>query len=409
MVKVAIMGHGTVGSGVYEVFEMNAEKIARTVGEPVEVKYVLDLRDFSSLPYGHKFVTDFSVIENDPEVTVVAEVMGGVGAAYQFTKRCLEAGKSVCTSNKELVATKGDELLKIAEEHGVNYMFEASVGGGIPIIRPMLQCLAANEFNQICGILNGTTNYILTQMIHNGVTFEDALRQAQVNGYAEKDPTADIEGHDACRKICILSDLAYGDKFDPDTVSCEGITKITLEDVANADKLGCVIKLLGRSVRCEDGTAYAYVAPHLIHKESPLAAVEDVFNAIMVDGNATGEVMFYGKGAGKLATASAVVADMLDSIEHKDNRRRIHVGRWLEKAAPSARHAATPRGTSAFKGAREDIESILPVESLSEPVEGVFVVQTSKIPTAEMDAAAEKTERRRQGLRGNAHSLRRHT
>ena len=228
MVKVAIMGHGTVGSGVYEVFEMNAEKIARTVGEPVEVKYVLDLRDFSSLSYADKFVNDFSIIENDPEVTVVAEVMGGVGAAYQFTRRCLEAGKSVCTSNKELVATKGDELLKIAEEHGVNYMFEASVGGGIPIIRPMLQCLAANEFNEICGILNGTTNYILTQMIHNGVTFEDALRQAQVNGYAEKDPTADIEGHDACRKICILSDLAYGDKVDPDTVSCEDITKITL-------------------------------------------------------------------------------------------------------------------------------------------------------------------------------------
>ena len=389
MVKVAIMGHGTVGSGVYEVFEMNAEKIARTVGEPVEVKYVLDLRDFSSLPYGHKFVTDFSVIENDPEVTVVAEVMGGVGAAYQFTKRCLEAGKSVCTSNKELVATKGDELLKIAEEHGVNYMFEASVGGGIPIIRPMLQCLAANEFNQICGILNGTTNYILTQMIHNGVTFEDALRQAQVNGYAEKDPTADIEGHDGCRKICILSDLAYGDKFDPDTVSCEGITKITLEDVANADKLGCVIKLLGRSVRCEDGTAYAYVAPHLIHKESPLAAVEDVFNAIMVDGNATGEVMFYGKGAGKLATASAVVADMLDSIEHRDSRRRIM---WGDGSKKLLRPLDTLRSAwyVRFKGAREDIESILPVESLSEPVEGVFVVQTSKIPTAEMDAAAEK-------------------
>ena len=192
-----------------------------------------------------------------------------MGAAYQFTKRCLEAGKSVCTSNKELVATKGEELLKIAEEHGVNYMFEASVGGGIPVIRPMLQCLAANEFNEICGILNGTTNYILTQMIHNGVTFADALKQAQLNGYAEKDPTADIEGHDACRKICILSDLAYGDKFDLDQVSCEGITKITLEDVANADKLGCVIKLLGRSVRCEDGTAYAYVAPHLIHKGKP--------------------------------------------------------------------------------------------------------------------------------------------
>lgn len=393
MVKVAIMGHGTVGSGVYEVFEMNAEKIARTVGEPVEVKYVLDLRDFSSLSYADKFVNDFSIIENDPEVTVVAEVMGGVGAAYQFTRRCLEAGKSVCTSNKELVATKGDELLKIAEEHGVNYMFEASVGGGIPIIRPMLQCLAANEFNQICGILNGTTNYILTQMIHNGVTFEDALRQAQVNGYAEKDPTADIEGHDACRKICILSDLAYGDQVRPGYGFREGITKITLEDVANADKLGCVIKLLGRSVRCEDGTAYAYVAPHLIHKESPLAPVEDVFNAIMVDGNATGEVMFYGKGAGKLATASAVVADMLDSIEHRDSRRRIMWGNGsknLLRPLDTLRSAWYVR----FKGAREDIESILPVESLSEPVEGVFVVQTSKIPTAEMDAATEKLNAR---------------
>ena len=226
-------------------------------------------------------------------------------------------------------------------------------------------------------------------MIHNGVTFADALKQAQLNGYAEKDPTADIEGHDACRKICILSDLAYGDKFDPDAVSCEGITKITLEDVANADKLGCVIKLLGRSVRCEDGTAYAYVAPHLIHKESPLAAVEDVFNAIMVDGNATGEVMFYGKGAGKLATASAVVADMLDSIEHRDSRRRIM---WGDGSKKLLRPLDTLRSAwyVRFKGTREDIESILPVESLSEPVEGVFVVQTSKIPTAEMDAAAEK-------------------
>ena len=393
MIKVAIMGHGTVGSGVYEVFDMNADKIAKTVGEPVEVKYVLDLRDFSSLPYGNKFVTDFSVIENDPEVTVVAEVMGGVGAAYQFTKRCLEAGKSVCTSNKELVATKGEELLKIAEEHGVNYMFEASVGGGIPVIRPMLQCLAANEFNELCGILNGTTNYILTQMIHNGVTFADALKQAQLNGYAEKDPTADIEGHDACRKISILSDLAYGDKFDPDKVSCEGITKITLEDVANADKLGCVIKLLGRSVRCEDGTAYAYVAPHLIHKESPLAAVEDVFNAIMIDGNATGEVMFYGKGAGKLATASAVVADMLDSIEHKDNRRRIF---WGDGSKNLLRPLDTLQSAwyVRFKGAQKDVEELLPVESLTEPAEGVFVVQTRKLSTAEMNAAAEKLNAR---------------
>ncbi|MBS6882082.1 MAG: homoserine dehydrogenase [Clostridiaceae bacterium] len=383
MVKAAIMGHGTVGSGVYEVFEMNAEKITRVLGEPVEVKYVLDLRDFSALPYGNKFVTDFSVIENDPEISVVAEVMGGVGAAYEFTKRCLQAGKSVCTSNKELVATRGEELLRIAQAHGVNYMFEASVGGGIPIIRPMLQCLAANEFDEICGILNGTTNYILTQMIHNGVTFEDALKQAQLNGYAEKDPTADIEGHDACRKICILSDLAFGDKFDPDAVSCEGITKITLEDVANADKLGCVIKLLGRSVRCEDGTAYAYVAPHLIHKESPLAAVEDVFNAIMINGNATGEVMFYGKGAGKLATASAVVADMMDCMEHRDHRRRIMWGdgsRCLLRPLDTLQSAWYVR----FKGSQKDMEAVLPVESVTEPVDGVVVVKTSKLATADM-------------------------
>ncbi|MFR3786567.1 homoserine dehydrogenase [Agathobaculum desmolans] len=388
MIKAAIMGHGTVGSGVYEVFEMNADKIARVVGEPVEVKYVLDLRDFSALPYGHKFVTDFSVIENDPEVQVVAEVMGGVGAAYEFTKRCLQAGKSVCTSNKELVATRGEELLKIAEEHGVNYMFEASVGGGIPIIRPMLQCLAANEFNEICGILNGTTNYILTQMIHNGVTFEDALKQAQLNGYAEKDPTADIEGHDACRKICILADLAFGDKFDPDEVSCEGITHITLEDVANADKLGCVIKLIGRTVRCGDGTAYAYVAPHLIPKDNLLASVEDVFNAIMVNGNATGDVMFYGKGAGKLATASAVAADMLDCLEHAGRRRRIMWGdgsKHLLRPLDELQSAWYVR----YRGARKELETVLPVESLAEPAEGVLVARTGRLTTAEMRSRME--------------------
>ncbi len=326
MVKVAILGHGTVGSGVYEVFDMNAARIAKAVGEPVEVKYVLDLRDFSHLPYGDKFVSDFSVIENDPEVTVVAEVMGGVGAAYEFTKRCLLAGKSVCTSNKELVATRGEELLAIAKEKNVNYLFEASVGGGIPVIRPMLQCLAANEILEIRGILNGTTNYILTEMIKKGVSFDDALKQAQANGYAEKDPTADIEGYDACRKISILSDIAFGDKFDPNEVSCEGITKITLQDVEEAGRLGYVIKLIGRAVRCEDGTAYAYVAPHLIEKTHPLAAVEDVFNAIMIDGNATGDVMFYGKGAGKLATASAVVADMMDAMAHREKRRPVEWG-----------------------------------------------------------------------------------
>jgi len=387
MIKVAILGHGTVGSGVYEVFEMNAEKIARAVGEPVEVKYVLDLRDFSHLPYGNKFVNDFSVIENDPEIPVVCEVMGGVRAAYDFTKRCLLAGKSVCTSNKELVASKGEELLKIAEEHNVNYLFEASVGGGIPIIRPMIQCLAANEFNQICGILNGTTNYILTQMIKNGVSFEDALRQAQVNGYAEADPTADIEGHDACRKICILSNLAFGDKFDPDAVSCEGITKITLKDVECADRLGCVIKLIGRAVRCDDGTAYAFVAPHLVRKESPLAAVEDVFNAIMVEGNATGDVMFYGKGAGKLATASAVCADMLDCIGH---RRRISWGDGSKKLLRPLEGFVSPWYVR-FQGSRAALEAALPCESVRE-VGGELAASVSALSTGELKARLGKLE-----------------
>ena len=331
MIQVAIMGHGTVGSGVYAVFEMNAREISRAVGQPVEVKYVLDLRDFSSLPYADKFITDFSVIENDPEVTVVAEVMGGVGAAYEFTKRCLKAGKSVCTSNKELVATHGEELLALAKAHNVNYLFEASVGGGIPVIRPMMQCLAANRIDEICGILNGTTNYILSEMIHKGVSFEDALKQAQALGYAENDPTADIEGHDACRKICILSDLAFGDKIDPNEVSCQGISKITLKDVALADELGYVIKLIGHAKRAENGKIYAFVAPHLVAKSSPLAAVEEVFNGIMVTGNAVGEVMFYGQGAGKLATASAVVADMMDAIAHADKRRPVEWGDGSEK------------------------------------------------------------------------------
>lgn len=331
MLKVAIMGHGTVGSGVYDVLAQNAAQIAKAVGEEVEVKYVLDLRDFSKLSYADKFVTDFSVIENDPEVCVVAEVMGGVGAAYEFSKRCLKAGKSVCTSNKELVAVHGEELLALAKEHNVNYLFEASVGGGIPLIRPMMQCLAANQIEEICGILNGTTNYILSQMIHNSVAFDDALRQAQKMGYAENDPTADIEGHDACRKICILSDLAFGDKIDPEEVSCQGISGITLDDVAAASELGYVIKLIGRAKRTESGKIFAFVAPHLVPKTSPLACVEDVFNGILVTGNMVGEVMFYGQGAGKHATASAVVADMMDAIAHREKRRPVEWGDGSQK------------------------------------------------------------------------------
>ena len=314
MVKVAIMGHGTVGSGVYEVFEMNAEKIARTVGEPVEVKYVLDLRDFSSLPYGHKFVTDFSVIENDPEVTVVAEVMGGVGAAYQFTKRCLEAGKSVCTSNKELVATKGDELLKIAEEHGVNYMFEASVGGGIPIIRPMLQCLAANEFNQICGILNGTTNYILSRMDAEGAEYADVLADAQAKGYAEADPSADVDGFDAASKTAILASIGFGTRVTTDDVYQQGIRTIGAEDIAQARELGYTIKLLGIA-RNTDAGVDVRVHPTLIPADHMLAKVNGAMNAVYVVGDAVGETMFYGAGAGSFPTASAVVGDILSLSE----------------------------------------------------------------------------------------------
>ena len=393
MVYVAILGHGVVGSGVAEVLRKNADSIAHKAGEPIEIRRILDLREFPDLPYADKFTKEFDDILHDPDIRIVVETMGGLHPAYDFVKSCLLAGKNVVTSNKELVAAKGDELLEIAKNNNLNFLFEASVGGGIPILRPIDQCLAANEVYEIAGILNGTTNFMLTRMIEDHMSFEDALALAQKLGYAERNPSADVDGHDACRKICILSDLAYGDKFDPDQVSCEGITKITLEDVANADKLGCVIKLLGRSVRCEDGTAYAYVAPHLIHKESPLAAVEDVFNAIMIDGNATGEVMFYGKGAGKLATASAVVADMLDSIEHKDKRRRIFWG-------DGSKHLLRPLDTlqSAwyvrFKGAQKDVEELLPVESLTEPAEGVFVVQTRKLSTAEMDTAAEKLNAR---------------
>ena len=384
MIKVAIMGHGTVGSGVYEVFDMNADKIAKTVGEPVEVKYVLDLRDFSSLPYGNKFVTDFSVIENDPEVTVVAEVMGGVGAAYQFTKRCLEAGKSVCTSNKELVATKGEELLKIAEEHGVNYMFEASVGGGIPVIRPMLQCLAANEFNEICGILNGTTNYILTQMIHNGVTFADALKQAQLNGYAEKDPTTDIEGHDACRKICILSALACGQHVYPQQVPTQGIREVTLADVAYADSCGYKIKLLGRCLREPEGKVCAFVAPHLVSCENPLAGVEDVFNAIAVTGNAVGDVMFYGRGAGKLPTASAVVADVIDIARDPKRDRGNQWGPGSEDLVVSSDSLTSRwyvRANLSMDQARLACGEILPLARSGAPAqEAAFLTQPMTYP-----------------------------
>lgn len=337
MAKVAILGFGTVGSGVAEVISVNSDKITRNAAQEISVKYIVDVRDFPDSEFAPLFVKDFSIVENDPEVRVVVEAIGGVGVAYDFTKRSLMAGKSVVTSNKELVATHGYELLTLAKEKNVNYLFEASVGGGMPIIRPINQCLAANEIDEIYGILNGTTNYVLTEMIKNGLPFETAVKQAQENGYAEADPTADIEGHDACRKICILAALCFGRHVYPDQVSTEGISGVTAEDVSFAREGGYKIKLLGRAKSLEDGTITAYVAPHLISEDSLLSGVEGVMNGIVVNGNAIGEVMFYGAGAGKLPTASAVVADIIDAAKHFETRKLIA---WDEGGVDFVKNAA---------------------------------------------------------------------
>ncbi len=316
------MGYGTVGSGVAEVIANNHESIVKKSSQPeLEVKYILDLRDFPGDVNEKKMIKDFNIILNDPEVAVVVETMGGLHPAYEFVSSCLSAGKSVVTSNKELVAAKGDELLKIAKDKNVNFLFEASVGGGIPIIRPISQCLAANRIDEIAGILNGTTNFILTMMIDKNMSFEDALKLAQDNGYAEKDPTADVEGHDACRKICILAALCFGKHVYPKDVHTEGITKITLTDVEYVRSWGGVIKLIARASRVGEDKISAIVSPALVKNSSQLAGVNDVFNAILVRGDATGDVVFYGKGAGKLPTASAVVADILDCARHMTERK----------------------------------------------------------------------------------------
>lgn len=324
MAKVAIMGFGTVGSGVYDIIEQNSEKLCRnTYGEEISVKYILDIRDFSDHPRKEIFTKDFDVILNDPEVTVVAEAMGGLHPAYEFTKSLLLAGKSVVTSNKELVATYGTELLETASANNVNYMFEASVGGGIPVIRPLHQDLTANKITRIAGILNGTTNYILYQMFTKNQSFDDALVDAQEKGYAEKNPAADIEGHDACRKIAILASLASGKAVDYRDIETEGIVNITLDDVKYAEKINSVIKLIGYADFLENGKIYSVVSPMIISSSSPLSGVDDVFNAIMVTGNCVGNLMFYGAGAGKLPTASAVVADVVDCVRHRERPKKI--------------------------------------------------------------------------------------
>ena len=316
MINVAVLGYGTVGSGVVEVINTNHESINKRAGQEINVKYVLDLRDFPGDPVEKILVHDYEQIVNDPEVDIVVEVMGGVEPAYTFVKKALLAGKNVCTSNKALVADKGRELMDIAREKSINFLFEASCGGGIPIIRVINSSLTGDEIDEVTGILNGTTNYMLYKMSTEGCEFDTVLKEAQQKGYAEADPTADVEGYDACRKIAILSSLAYSEYFDYKDIYTEGITKITPEDMEYAAKLGRTIKLLGTSRRNADGTCYAMVAPFLIGRDSPLYSVNDVFNAVFVHGNMLGDAMFYGSGAGKLPTASAVVGDIVDAAKH---------------------------------------------------------------------------------------------
>ncbi len=319
MINVAVLGYGTVGSGVVEVIEGNKALVSKRSQDELNVKYILDLRDFPGDPYEEKVIHDFNLILEDKEVSILCEVMGGVGAAYNFTKQALAAGKSVCTSNKELVAKHGPELLQLAKENHCNYLFEASVGGGIPIIRPPNNALTAERIERIAGILNGTTNYILSKMEREGAEFDDVLKQAQDLGYAEANPAADVEGHDACRKIAILSSLMMGKNVDSEKVFTEGITNITADDFVYAKAAGKTIKLLGMSSAVDENTAKILVAPFMIDNSHPLAMVNDVYNAIFVTGNMLGDSMFYGSGAGKLPTASAVVADVVDCARNLGN------------------------------------------------------------------------------------------
>ena len=311
MIQMAVLGFGTVGSGVVELIDKNQDVIRKAVPEGIYVKYILDLREFPGNPYNERVIHDYEQILADPDISIICETMGGKEPAHTFTKRALERGISVCTSNKELVAAFGTELLATAGEHKCSYLFEASVGGGIPIIRPLGECLTQEEITSVYGILNGTTNYIMTRMEKEGISFADALKEAQDNGYAERNPEADIEGHDACRKIAILSSLACGRTVRYEDIPCEGISSITSEDFGYARKMGMAIKLLGMMKR-DNGELYVRTAPFMVAEGHPLHGVQDVFNAVFVHGNMVDDLMFYGRGAGKFPTASAVVSDVME-------------------------------------------------------------------------------------------------
>ncbi len=384
MIQVAIMGYGTIGSGVAEVLEQNREKIAEAVGEEVVLKYVLDLRDFPDSPVADKIIHDFKVIEEDPEVSIVVETMGGLNPSYPFVKACLLAGKNVTTSNKALVAAYGTELLEIAREKSVNFMFEASVGGGIPIIRPLYRCLNGEKIEEITGILNGTTNYILTKMDKCGATFESALKEAQDLGYAERNPEADVEGHDTCRKIAILTAMATGHEVNYEDIYTEGITKITDVDFRYAEKMGASVKLFGTS-QIDGDKVHAWVAPVMIGKDHPLYMVSDVFNGILVEGNMLGTSMYYGSGAGKLPTASAVVADIIEEAQNlKSNVRLGWDAKRLEiEPMLSSRHRYFVRVAGTLADKEKTVEEAFgKVEKIVLDGTGEFAFVTEEMPEA---------------------------
>ena len=382
--KAAILGYGTVGGGVADVLYENADEIRKRVGDAVEVKYILDIREFPGDRFEEKIIHDFETILADEEIKVVCETMGGLKPAYDFTKRLLEAGKSVCTSNKELVAAYGPELLKNAKEHNCMYLFEASVGGGIPIIRPLLDCLTAEKIDEITGILNGTTNYMLTKMDKEGRDYADVLKEAQEKGYAERNPEADVEGYDACRKIAILASLNYQKTVSWEDIYTEGISKITKEDFAYASAIGRNIKLLG-FCREENGKKYAMVAPFMVAEGNPLYSVNDVFNGILVHGNMVDQVMFYGRGAGKLPTASAVVSDVIEEAKNPGMASKIV---WEDEKLTlndknELRFAYAVRVKGSFEGsdAGEIFDSVTEIADAGVADESGFV--TSVMPEGE--------------------------
>ena len=386
--KIAVMGYGTIGSGVVEVLEVNKNLITERVGEAVEVKYILDLREFPGDPYEKCIVHDVNTIVNDPEIGIVVEAMGGVEPAYTFVKAMLLAGKQVTTSNKNLVAEKGAELIQIARERNLNFMFGASVGGGIPIIRPLNTCLTADEIQEITGILNGTTNYMLTRMANEGVSFEAVLKDAQAKGYAEADPTADVEGIDPCRKIAILTSLVCRKQVNYEDIYTEGITKISTEDFAYAKKMERSIKLLASSKKADDKYA-CMVAPFMLDKNHPLCNVNDVFNSVFVHGNMLGDAMFYGSGAGKLPTASAVVADIVDMAKH--NGTNIFIDWSQEKMQLVDYKENVNRFFVRTNSAKDEVEAVFgEVEYVEGVVEGEIGFVTEKMTEADFAGKIEK-------------------